>query len=238
MKKMIDKYLQIKPVADDPTLGYTLWLKVGVQSFQITSCQWDTLAEAEWMRDRAREALLSLLAQESGVQRERELADVIEELRVANRRLQAQGEELERDKVIVGLRAEIGGLQSVLAADAEVYGRARAEVDSLRATIARLSQCGLCGNKETPDNAIFICCQDCSHLGHSEVPREVFELQRQREEARAELADKAARCERLETALGHYVADEMWDGNYYRGWQDARYVAQEALAAAGAENQK
>ena len=44
-----------------------------------------------------------------------------------------------------------------------------------------------------------------------------------------EVAELIAKAPGLLACAEHYAADAMWKANVYQGWQDAKYVAQEAL---------
>lgn len=65
----------------------------------------------------------------------------------------------------------------------EAWQEQAAEVERL----TRSTRCGLCHQPETSDNAIFHCCENCTDIGVSRVPKEVFTLQRECERLRAEL---------------------------------------------------
>jgi len=52
----------------------------------------------------------------------------------------------------------------------------------LEAQLKEATSCGLCGERPTDENRLFICCENCTDIGVSNVPKEVFELQRQLKE--------------------------------------------------------
>lgn len=128
-------------------------------------------------------------------------------------------------------------------------------IDKLRELEAKLAAakaraevgetCGLCGERPTEPNHLFICCENCTDIGVSNVPKEVFELQRR-------LAAAKAEAQRIRIALQavEWVATKSRGGGAYwhqcpwcGAYVDAIYHApdcqrQAALAPAEAEEEE
>ena len=65
MKLLSQKYSNIATVVDDGELcGYSVWLKVGVQSFCITRYPLETIEEAEWIQKMLGKALEQIVLNE------------------------------------------------------------------------------------------------------------------------------------------------------------------------------
>jgi hypothetical protein len=83
---------------------------------------------------------------------------------------------------------------------AERFQEANARIAELETHLAKAATCGLCGERPTEKNHLFICCENCTDIGVSNVPKEVFELQRQRDAA-------VKRAEKAETVNGRLLVD-------------------------------
>ncbi len=65
MKLLSQKYSNISTVVDNgETCGYSVWLKVGVQSFCITRYPFETIEEAERMQKQLSKALEQIVLNE------------------------------------------------------------------------------------------------------------------------------------------------------------------------------
>lgn len=65
MNLLSQKYSNISTVVDNGEIcGYSVWLKVGVQSFCITRYPFETIEEAEWMQKMLGKALEQIVLNE------------------------------------------------------------------------------------------------------------------------------------------------------------------------------
>jgi predicted nuclease with TOPRIM domain len=83
----------------------------------------------------------------------------------------------------------------------EQYNILLAERDEARAKLAEATTCGLCGTAPTDRNQLLICCENCTDIGASTVPKEVFELQRQLATERDKRHEALNEADRLQHEL-------------------------------------
>jgi|SRR5262245_7903741 len=86
--------------------------------------------------------------------------------------------------------------------------RLSARIEELEAQLAEATTCGLCGEHPTEKNHLFICCENCTDIGVSNVPKEVFELQRQLAEANAKIDELETTRKQFASAVSS-LADEQ-----------------------------
>lgn len=154
----------------------------------------DMLASANYQLRRA-ESLSRTNAQNATqiATLEERVAELERMLRVADedgREAKALIQELTTERDALKEEADHYRNMSVTSAtECEFLRREKAE---LQRQLAEATTCGLCGERPTERNQLFICCENCTDIGVSRVPKEVFALQRQ-------LADVKEEVERLTT---------------------------------------